>query len=99
MSRWYRKGGFLINTGLPKCIEIDCKPENGCEIQNIAFGRSHIMKCIKLVKTTEAKDAIIVEDKSRVTHGALVIKLLVQLWMMTGCIVCADSCFASVFAA
>ena len=99
MSRWYGKGGFWINNGLLQYITIDRKPENGCEIQNSACGRSHIMMHIKLVKTAEAADAMGIEDTSGVLHGALVLKQLVQPWRMTGRIVRADSYFSSVFAA
>jgi hypothetical protein len=32
ISRWYGQGRHLINHGLPIYVEIDRKPENGCEI-------------------------------------------------------------------
>ena len=37
ISRWYGIGGGWINIGLLMYIEIDCKSENGCEIQNAVF--------------------------------------------------------------
>ena len=36
MSRWYGIGGHWIESGLPMYVAIDRKPENGCEIQNVA---------------------------------------------------------------
>ena len=47
MSRWYGQGGHWINHGLPQYIAIDRKPENGCEIQNAACGRSGVMLRLK----------------------------------------------------
>ena len=43
MSRWYGQGGHWINHGLPMYVAIDRKPENGCEIQNVACGCSGVM--------------------------------------------------------
>ena len=43
MSWWYGQGGHWINHGLPMYVAIDRKPENGCEIQNAACGRSGVM--------------------------------------------------------
>ena len=42
MSRWYGQGGHWINHGLPMYVAINRKPENGCEIQNAACGRSGV---------------------------------------------------------
>ena len=39
----YGQGGHWINHGLPMYVTIDKKPENGCEIQNAAYGRSGVM--------------------------------------------------------
>jgi hypothetical protein len=38
---WAR--GSWINHGLPMCVAIDWKPENGCEIQNAPCGCSGVM--------------------------------------------------------
>jgi hypothetical protein len=43
ISRWYGQGGSWINHGLPMYVAIDRKPENGCEIQNSACGKSGVM--------------------------------------------------------
>jgi Transposase IS4 len=44
ISRWYGLGGHWINMGLPMYyVAIDRKPDNGCDIQNAADGRSGIM--------------------------------------------------------
>ena len=43
ISRWYGLGSYWINVGLPMYVAIDRKPENGCEIQNSACGKSGVM--------------------------------------------------------
>ena len=99
MSRWYRLGAFWLNKGLLQYIAIDRKSENGCEVQNSACGRSHIMLRVKLVKTAEAEDAMADEDSSGILHGPAVVHVLFNPWRMKNYIVCADSYFASVQAA
>jgi hypothetical protein len=57
MSRWYGQGGHWINHGLPQYVAIDRKPENGCEIQNAACGRSVVvLSPLKLVKGIDLVD-------------------------------------------
>ena len=56
MSRWYWQGGKWIEHGLPQYVAIDCKPENGCEIQNSACGRSGVMMQLQLVTTAEHEE-------------------------------------------
>jgi hypothetical protein len=58
ISRWYGQGGEWINQGLPHYVNIERKPESGCEIQDAACGRSGIMIQIKLVKTSTESKAI-----------------------------------------
>ena len=99
ISRWYGLGGYWINLGLPQYVAIDRKPENGCEIQNSACGDSGVMLRLKLVKTAEAEDHNVQEDESSIPHGAKILRELVQPWVNTERIVCADSYFASVKAA
>lgn len=97
MSRWYGQGGFWINHGLPQYIAIDRKPENGCEIQNAACGRSGIMMQLKLVKTAEEQDAAHLNTgEDGLMHGTAVLKQLVLPWANSQRIVCADSYFACV---
>jgi hypothetical protein len=97
MSRWYGQGGYWINHGLPQYISIDRKPENGCEIQNAACGRSGIMMQLKLVKTAEEEDeAHQNTGTDGLMHGTSVLKQLVLPWANLQRIVCADSYFASV---
>ena len=43
--------------GLPMYVAIDQKPENGCEIQNSAYGRSGIILWIRFAKTAEEIEA------------------------------------------
>ena len=88
-------------------VAIDRKPENGCEIQSAACGRSGIMIRLKLVKTADEEDRRQQEDQTQDTgaeddgllHGASVMKELVLPWLHTDRIVCGDSYFASVPAA
>jgi Transposase IS4 len=100
MSRWYGQGGLWINHGLPQYIAIDRKPENGCELQNAACGRSGIMLRLKLVTTVEDENDCLQmheEDDARLLlHGTGVLKHLIIPWVRSGRIVCADSYFASV---
>ena len=98
MSRWYGQGGNWINHGLPQYISIDRKPENGCEIQNAACGRSGVMMQLRLVKSQvhEENNAAGVVDDVGLPHGASILKKLVLPWAQTDRIVCADSYFASV---
>ena len=42
ISRWYGQGGDWINFELSHYVDIDRKPENGCEIQNLCCGLSGI---------------------------------------------------------
>ena len=105
ISRWYGKGGHWINRGLPMYVAIDRKPENGCEIQTAACGRSGIVIRLKLVKNSEEEDhqqQVTEEsaaDEQTLLHGASVMKELVLPWLHTDRIVCGDSYFASVPAA
>jgi hypothetical protein len=96
MSRWYGQGGFWINHGLPQYIAMDRKPENGCEIQNSACGRSGIMMRLKLVKTMDEENAHLQPGNDGLLHGTVILKSLVLPWARTDMIVCADSYFASV---
>jgi hypothetical protein len=97
ISRWYGQGGEWINHGLPMYVAMDRKPENGCEIQNAACGRSGVMIRLKIVKTaTEAEALGANEDDNGLLHGTKVLKELIQPWAFTNRMVCADSYFASV---
>jgi Transposase IS4 len=53
MSKWYGACGRWINEGLPIHVAIARKPENGCEIQKRACGRSGVMLRLRLVTTAE----------------------------------------------
>ena len=102
MSRWYGQGGYWINHGLPQYVAIDRKPENGCEIQYSACGKSGVMLPLKLVKGI---DRVSEEDpahnaETSLLHGTQVLKDVVSPWFGSNHIVCADSYyFASVGAA
>ena len=77
-------------------LTIDRKPENGCEIQNTACGRSGVMIQLKVVKTAEEENASAVTDEDGNNHGTNVLKFLVEPWVRTDRCVCADSYFASI---
>lgn len=105
ISRWYGQGGDWINHGLPMYVAIDRKPENGCEIQNAACGRSGVMLQLKLVKTLveqQNEEDLSIEETDRareqdgVLHGTKVLKELIAPWAQSDRLICADSYFASV---
>ena len=101
MSRWYGQGGHWINHGLPQYVAIDRKPENGCEIQNSACGRSGVMLRLKLVKGADLVDDDDdgIPHEGGLLHGTNVLKHVVSPWFGSHRVVCADSYFASVGAA
>lgn len=99
ISRWYGLGGSWINIGLPQYIAMERKPDNGCEIQNAACGKSGVMLQLKLVKTAAASQGEFYSDNDNETtllHGTQVVKQLVRPWLNSNRIICADSAFASV---
>jgi len=96
ISRWYGQGGNWINLGLPMYISIDRKPENGCEIQDVACGESGIMMRLRLVKTPAASELL---EHNGIPHGGNVLMSLVNPWALSDRVICADSFFASVSAA
>ena len=95
MSRWYGQGGHWINHGLPQYVAIDRKPENGCEIQNSACGRSGVMLRLKLVKGVDLvgeEDSDEPNNESSLLHGTQVLKTVISPWFGSNCIVvCANS--------
>ena len=73
-------------------VAIDRKPENGCEIQTAACGRSGIMIRMKLVKTSDEKirhqqETEEPNNEEGLLHGASVMKELFLPWLHTKCIV------------
>jgi Transposase IS4 len=79
-------------------VAIDRKPENGCEIQDAACGKSGVMICLKLVKTATEQQATSPynDEDDGLTHGTRVLKELISPWFHSDRVVCADSYFASV---
>jgi hypothetical protein len=96
ISRWYGQGGEWINHGLPMYVAIERKPENGCEIQDCACGRSGAMLQLKLVKTATEHATTAIPEDSNLLHGTKVLKELIGPWAYTDRLVCADSYFASI---
>jgi Transposase IS4 len=98
MIRWYGAGG--VNNGLPHYVTIDRKPENGCEIQNAACGKTGIMMELHVVKGPAEERLELENDDKDLGHGCKIMLHLLQYWSSAKCqIVCADSYFASVQAA
>jgi Transposase IS4 len=80
MSRWYGQGGHWIEHGLPQYVTIDRKPENGCEVQNAAYGRSGIMLQLQLVTTAYHEATREVESEVGLNHGTVILERLVKPW-------------------
>ena len=83
ISRWYVIGGGWINIGLPMYIAIDCKPENGCEIQNSACGKSGLMARLLIVKIAEDSDLHTLENDDGIAHGTSILKYICLPWSNT----------------
>ena len=50
ISCWYGFGGHWINCGLIIYVDMDSKPEKGCEIQDCCDSKSKLMMQLNLVK-------------------------------------------------
>jgi len=102
--RWYGFGGKFVNKGLPHYVEMERKPEDGCEIQDAACVDSGIMIQLKLVKGKEEDDRLeskkpdAAQRRCR-NHGTNVVLDLTKPWSNTGREVIGDSAFASVMTA
>ena len=90
MSRWYGLGGHWINEGLPMYVAIDRKPENSCEAQNSACGRSGVMLRLKLVTTAEEEQDHLRTGEDGLLHGTTVLKHLFMPWVRTGRVFCVE---------
>jgi len=97
MCQWYGQGGHCVLRGLPMYVAIDGKPENGCEIQNAASGRSGIMLRPSVVTTVEHRNEKATGEEGNFPYGTAVLKMVAP-WAGTKRGVCADSYFASVTA-
>ncbi len=94
-SRWYLLGGHWIEKGLPHYVAMVRKPENGCELQDAACGRSGIMLRLELVTTAEDEKRRS-DNQTHMAHGTAFARRLVTPWAGSGRVVCAVSYFASV---
>ena len=80
------------------CLPLE--PENGCEIQNAACGRSGIMMELHVVKGPSEEALALDDDDHNLLHGCKVMLHLLRHWTSAKWrVVCADSAFASVQAA
>ena len=94
--RWYGHGGDWINWGLPHYVDMDRKPDSGCEIQNSCDVETGVMLRLKVVKTPEELRRT--EDHSgEHAHGTQVTLDLLSPWSGTRTerVVLGDSYFAS----
>ena len=77
-------------------ITIDKKPENSCEIQNVACSQSTIILLLLIVKDEEDYDLHTQDNNEGLDHGTAIPKYLTLHWANSQRDVCADSYFASV---
>jgi len=98
-SKWYGQRGDWSSMGMHMYVAIERKPENGCEIQNVACGRSGIMLRLKIVTTAVDQAASLSDADRGLLHGTAVLMRLVPPWAGSERIVCADYHIASVEAA
>eukprot|EP00171_Calliarthron_tuberculosum_P013485 IDg13485t1 len=85
MSRRYGLGGDWIDISLSTYGAIDRKPENGCEINTIACGRSGIMLQLEIFKSPE--EAKRRDQFENMSHGAAITRRLVDPWIQSNGIV------------
>ena len=90
----YSLGGDWIELGLPHFVSIERKPEDGCEVQNLASAESAIMPRIEIVTGATDKNERALEGSFN--HLIAVLKRLVGPWVYADLFICADSYFASV---
>ena len=83
ISLWYGIGGGWINIDLPMYIAIGRKPENGCEIQNSACGRSVWMLRLLIVKSAEDSGPHTLYNDDGIAHGTSILKYLCLPWANT----------------
>lgn len=102
--RWYGLGGAFVNFGLPMYVELERKPDSGCEIQDICCVQSKVMLQLKIVQSSEQEERKQAaknpsEEYAALNHGTKVLLELCEPWNDTGRLVVADSYFASVMSA
>ena len=61
-SRWYSLGYYQINLGLSHHVQMDCKSDSGCKIQDNCFGSIIVMMKLKLVKGKAVYEAATAAD-------------------------------------
>ena len=94
MIRFYGLGDDWIEIGPPHFVSIEHKPEDGCEVQNLAWPESGIMLRIGIV--TGATDKKEKAFERSCNHRTAVLKRLVRPWVYSDRVICADSYSASV---
>jgi hypothetical protein len=86
MVPWYGHGGGHINIGLPHYVAMDCKPDNGGEIQTLADVSSGILICLKVVKSADKEKAIEKDldldlEEAAYGKGTRVLLELMKTWL------------------
>ncbi|KAL9179705.1 hypothetical protein ACHAXT_008995 [Thalassiosira profunda] len=99
--RWYGLCGAYVNIGLPQYVEMERKPDNGMELQDVACVESKVMLQLKVVDAAEEearreKDLDLPESYTGLKHGTKVTLELVEPWNRTGRLLVGDSYFGSV---
>ena len=98
--RWYGLGGAFHNVGLPMYVDLDRKPDSGCEVQDAACVTSRIMIQIKVVDRAEEehrkeKESNLPASYTGLKHGTKITLKLLKPWNKTGRRAIVDSYFAS----
>ena len=94
MVRWYGLGGSWISMGLPHFVQIDRKPDDGCEIQDACCAESGILCRLSIVKHEADENNKKTDDTGNV--GTNTVIKLTQPWHKSGRIIVGDSAFSSV---
>jgi hypothetical protein len=104
MIPWYGHSDNHINIGLPHYVAMDCKPNNGGEIQNLADVSSCIMSILKVVKSANKEKAFeknLDPDPKEAAYrrGTRVLMEMTKTWHGSNPLFTADVYFASTKAA
>jgi hypothetical protein len=100
MIPWYGHGSNHINISLPHYIVMDCKPNNGGKIQNLADVSSGIMIFLKVVKSADKEKAIkkdleLDPKEAAYGKGTRVLLEMTKTWHGSYHLVTANAYFAS----
>ena len=57
--QWYGVGSAFVDAGLPMYFALECKPDNGGKIQNLADIPLEIMLWLKIVKSVAKEKTLV----------------------------------------